>query len=97
LTDAVATPFQTGIGRGATGFRQESPLAFNNISQILEASIDGCGWPTYRKMCPNHLLKMADWCPPFSGYHLHCRSRWHPSPAFTLLVDALRHNPMNHE
>ena len=30
------------------------------------------------------------WCPPFPGYHLYYPSRRHPSPAFSLLVDALR-------
>jgi DNA-binding transcriptional LysR family regulator len=34
---------------------------------------------------------LADWCPPFSGYHLYYPSRRQPSPAFTLLVDALRY------
>ena len=33
---------------------------------------------------------LADWCPPFSGYHLDYPSRRQPSPAFALLVDALR-------
>ena len=35
---------------------------------------------------------LADWCPPFSGYHLYYPSRRQPSPAFALLVDALRFN-----
>ena len=33
---------------------------------------------------------LADWCPPFSGYHLYYPSRRQLSPAFVLLVDALR-------
>src|SRR5438445_732788 len=33
---------------------------------------------------------LSDWCPPFSGYHLYYPSRRQPSPAFSLLVDALR-------
>jgi DNA-binding transcriptional LysR family regulator len=34
---------------------------------------------------------LADWCPPFAGYHLYYPSRRQPSPAFTVLVEALRY------
>jgi DNA-binding transcriptional LysR family regulator len=34
---------------------------------------------------------LADWCPPFAGYHLYYPSRRQPAPAFALLVDALRY------
>jgi DNA-binding transcriptional LysR family regulator len=34
---------------------------------------------------------LGDWCPPFRGYHLYYPSRRHSSPAFALLVDALRY------
>jgi DNA-binding transcriptional LysR family regulator len=34
---------------------------------------------------------LEDWCPPFPGYHLYYPSRRQSSPAFTLLVDALRY------
>jgi len=34
---------------------------------------------------------LTDWCPPFSGYHLYYPSRRQPTPAFALLVDALRY------
>jgi len=33
---------------------------------------------------------LADWCPPFSGYHLYYPSRRQPTQAFALLVEALR-------
>lgn len=33
---------------------------------------------------------LEDWCPPFPGYHLYYPSRRQPSPAFTLVLDALR-------
>jgi len=35
---------------------------------------------------------LADWCPPFSGYHLYYPSRRQQTPAFALLVDALRYS-----
>jgi DNA-binding transcriptional LysR family regulator len=34
---------------------------------------------------------LSDWCPPFSGYHLYYPSRRQSSPAFALLVEALRY------
>jgi DNA-binding transcriptional LysR family regulator len=34
---------------------------------------------------------LANWCPPFSGYHLYYPSRRQPSAAFALLVEALRY------
>lgn len=33
---------------------------------------------------------LADWCPPFPGYHLYYPSRRQVTPAFRLLIDALR-------
>jgi len=35
---------------------------------------------------------LEDWCPPYSGYHLYYPSRRQHSPAFALLVDALRYS-----
>jgi DNA-binding transcriptional LysR family regulator len=34
---------------------------------------------------------LADWCPPFSGYHLYYPSRRQQTQAFALLVEALRY------
>ena len=34
---------------------------------------------------------LADWCPPYPGYHLYYPSRRQPTPAFALLVAALRY------
>lgn len=33
---------------------------------------------------------LEDWCPPFPGYHLYYPSRRQNSPAFALLIEALR-------
>jgi DNA-binding transcriptional LysR family regulator len=35
---------------------------------------------------------LEDWCQPFDGYYLYYSSRKHASPAFKLLIDALRYN-----
>ena len=34
---------------------------------------------------------LADWCPPFTGYHLYYPSRRQATPAFAVVVDALRY------
>jgi DNA-binding transcriptional LysR family regulator len=34
---------------------------------------------------------LEDWCAPYSGYHLFYPSRRQSTPAFALLVDALRY------
>ena len=34
---------------------------------------------------------LADWCPPFAGYYLYYPSRRQPTPAFAVLVEALRY------
>jgi DNA-binding transcriptional LysR family regulator len=34
---------------------------------------------------------LEDWCPSFPGYHLYYPSRRHSSPAFAVLLDALRY------
>ncbi len=34
---------------------------------------------------------LEDWCAPFSGYHLYYPSRRQLTPAFAVLVDALRY------
>lgn len=36
---------------------------------------------------------LEDWCPPFPGFHLYYPSRRQASPAFALLVEALRYRP----
>ena len=33
---------------------------------------------------------LADWCPPFAGFHLYYPSRRQPTPAFKVLMEALR-------
>jgi DNA-binding transcriptional LysR family regulator len=78
--------------------RVEGQLVFNNIALRLNAALAGCGL-TYlpedqvkTHLADGRLIRVLDdWCPPFSGYHLYYPSRRQPTPAFTLLVDALRY------
>ena len=79
--------------------RVEGQLTFNDAPMILRAAVDGFGLAcTLEDYVEDHVAKgelvrvLADWCPPFAGYHLYYPSR-QPSAARTLLVEALRHRP----
>jgi DNA-binding transcriptional LysR family regulator len=78
--------------------RVEGQLVFNNIALRLNAALAGLGLAYLPEdIVKVHLTKrrlvrvLADWCPTFSGYHLYYPSRRQHTPAFTLLVDALRY------
>jgi DNA-binding transcriptional LysR family regulator len=76
----------------------DGQLVFNNIALRLNAALAGLGLAylpedqVQADMSAGRLVRvLADWCPPFSGYHLYYPSRRQSSPAFALLVDALRY------
>ncbi|SAL86842.1 LysR family transcriptional regulator [Caballeronia arvi] len=78
--------------------RVDGQLVFNSSRLLLQAALDGRGlaYLTEGQMKPyladGRLIRvLADWCEPFSGYHLYYPSRRQPTPAFALLVDALRY------
>ena len=73
-------------------------LVFNNTLMAVEAVVGGYGLAYLLEdrvqacLADGRLVRvLADWCPPFSGYHLYYPSRRQPTPAFTLLVDTLRY------
>lgn len=78
--------------------RVEGQLVFNNIAMRLEAALQGLGLAympedlVLEHVAQGRLIRvLADWCEPFSGYHLYYPSRRQSSPAFTLLREALRY------
>ncbi|MGO6692453.1 LysR family transcriptional regulator [Rhizobium johnstonii] len=78
--------------------RVEGQLVFNNIALRLNAVLAGLGLAympqdlVVAHLADGRLVRvLEDWCLPFSGYHLYYPSRRHTSPAFALLVDALRY------
>jgi DNA-binding transcriptional LysR family regulator len=80
--------------------RVEGQLVFNNMALRLKAALAGLGLAylpedqVQAHLADGRLIRvLADWCPPFSGYHLYYPSRRQPTPAFALLVDALRYRP----
>ena len=85
-------------GRRKLNVRVEGQLVFNRPAQMLNAALGGLGLAylledAVRTHLATGRLKrvLEDWCPPFPGYHLYYPSRRQPSPAFALLVDALRY------
>ncbi len=78
--------------------RVEGPLVFNNVPMIVRAAKAGFGLACLLEdhvaadLANGSLVRvLADWCEPFAGYHLYYPSRRQASPAFMLLVDALRY------
>jgi DNA-binding transcriptional LysR family regulator len=79
--------------------RVDGRLAFNDLGLIRDAALAGFGLAYLPEdMIGEHVAEgrlirtLADWCAPFPGYHLYYPSRRQPTPAFALLVDALRYN-----
>jgi len=77
--------------------RVEGRLILNGVFQMRNAALAGFGlayMPTdvAQPYIDNGQLVrvLADWCPPWSGYHLYYPSRRQPLAAFALLVEALR-------
>lgn len=77
--------------------RVEGQWTFNSSTPILRAALSGFGLAYLPEdMVAPHVqsgaLKrvMKSWTPTFPGYHLYYASRRHSSPAFSLLVEALR-------
>lgn len=76
----------------------DGQLVFNTTTHIAAAVIGGMGIAYLPEVeFSPHLEEgrlvrvLEEWCPPFSGYHLYYPSRRQPSPAFALLVEALRY------
>lgn len=77
--------------------RVEGQLVFNNASLLVRAAAAGFGLACVLEtaveadVAAGRLVRiLGDWCPPFPGYHLYYPSRRQASPAFALLVEALR-------
>ena len=78
--------------------RVEGQLVFNVTPLMLKAALAGFGLAYLPEdqvgahLTEGRLVRvLGDWCPPFPGYHLYYPSRRQPTPAFAVLVDALRH------
>ena len=76
----------------------EGQVIVNDADLARQAALDGCG---IAYLPEDHVLAdveggllervLNDWTPPFPGYHLYYPSRRQQSPAFALLIEALRY------
>ena len=78
--------------------RVDGQLVFNSSALRLSAVLAGMGLAyLFEDQVESYLADgrlisvLTDWSPPFPGYHLYYPSRRQLSPAFALLVDALRY------
>lgn len=77
--------------------RVDGRLIFNTTQPQVDAALAGLGLTLLPEdevaahIEAGRLVRvLQDWCPPFAGYHLYYPSRRQPSPAFALVVEALR-------
>lgn len=84
--------------------RVEGQAIFNSIFQVLKACVDGIGVGHMPEdiaepyIADGRLVRvLEDWCPYWDGYQIFYPSRRQSSPAFSLLVDALRHRDRGSE
>jgi DNA-binding transcriptional LysR family regulator len=82
----------------ALNVRVDGQLTVNDIALARQAARNGLGIAYLPEdfIRPDaeagHLVQLLQpWCPPFPGYHLYYPSRRQQSPAFSLLVEALRY------
>jgi len=82
----------------AVNVRVEGQVILNSGHLILQAALAGHGIGFLMNDYVEGAVErgelryvLEDWCPPFDGYHLYYPSRRQPTPAFSLLLDALRY------
>lgn len=85
----------------AVNVRVDGQVTLNSGPLILEAARAGHGIAFLMEDYVTQFVRQGelqyvldDWCPPFDGYHLYYPSRRQPTPAFSLLVEALRYRPV---
>jgi DNA-binding transcriptional LysR family regulator len=85
----------------AVNVRVDGPLIFNTSPPQVDAAVAGLGVALLPEdevaahLDDGLLLRvLQEWCPPFEGYHLYYPSRRQPSPAFGLVVKALRYHAL---
>jgi DNA-binding transcriptional LysR family regulator len=81
--------------------RVEGQLTVNSIMQLRQAALEGFGVAYISEelvkadIAAGQLVPvLSDWSPPYPGYHLYYPSRRQHTPAFAILLDALRYRPV---
>jgi DNA-binding transcriptional LysR family regulator len=78
--------------------RVDGQLTFSSVFPILIAALDGAGLAYLpQTLVQPHLDRgaleavLTRWSPSFPGYHLYYPSRRQPTPAFAIVLEALRY------
>jgi DNA-binding transcriptional LysR family regulator len=78
--------------------RVEGQLTVNGLDEVLVAALEGIGIGFVPEQLAEPHLKsgelevvLDEWSQPYAGFHLYYPSRKQASPAFSLVVDALRY------
>lgn len=84
-------------GRREVNVRVDGQLVFNTMAMMLKGALAGFGlaYLPFDEVRPclddgRLVTVLADWCPSYPGYRLYYPSRRQQSPAFALLLEALR-------
>lgn len=82
---------------GDLNVRVSGQLTFNTSDHIVDAALAGFGVAFLPEeefgdhIAAGRLIRVLEpWCQPFPGYYLYYPSRKQPSPAFSLVMEALR-------
>jgi len=91
-------PWEFERGGRELKVRVDGQVAFNDARLMIKAARAGLGLAyVFRDLVKAELSSgelvevLADWTPPFTGYHLYYPSRRQQSPALALLVETLRY------
>jgi len=91
-------PWEFEKGGRELKVRVEGQVAFNDARLMIDAARSGLGLAyvfddvVEADLASGALVRvLADWTPPFPGYYLYYPSRRQQSPAFALLIEALRY------
>ena len=76
------------------------PLVVDDLELAIRGALDGIGLAfvgeqeVFSYLEEGELIRvLQDWCPSYTGYHLYFPERRQASPAFRVVVDALRYRP----
>ncbi len=97
-TSGALYAWEFAKGHRKLNVRVDGSITLNNAAMILQAAMQGFGLACLLEDFARPALEagklvrvLADWCPPFAGYHLYYPSRRQITPAFALVLEALRY------
>lgn len=74
-------------------------IIVNTMPNVMRSALEGHGLAYLPEDCVEPYLQsgeliqvLQDWCPKLPGYHLYYPDRRNPSPAFRMVVDALKYS-----